>query len=154
MSWSAITELKNAVADNLRQFLVDYSDNLPTFSTEVDGESVEYQLFDNDKWDDPIDPADEDTDSMKDLAEAKADSDITQIVNHIQSNIKTGRASITATTSVEVTGLGFSDTNYSIAFAPSVTAQSFKYASKGVDGFTITASAMTTAVVNWIAIHD
>jgi len=154
MSWSSTTDLEEALADDLRQFLQDYSDNLPEMSTEIDGELVEFKLFDSDKWEDPIDPEDEETDSMKDLAEAKAESDVDAVIAHIQSNIKTGRASLSSATSVAVTGLGFADTNYSIALAPSVNSVRIGYTSKGVSGFTVTASASVTATVDWTATHD
>jgi len=154
MSWSSTTDLKAALADNLRQFMQDYSDKLPTISTEIDGETVEFQLFDNDKWEDSLDPGDEDSDSLKDVAEVKAESDATAIVAHIQSNVKTGRASLSSATSVAVTDLGFPDTNYSIALTPSVTSVRIGYTGKGTNGFTISASASVTATVDWTATHD
>ena len=154
MSWISITDLKNELADNLRQFLVDYSDNLPTMSAEVEGETVEFSLFDNDKWDDPLDPDDSETDSMKDLAEVKAESDVTLIVSHIQDNIKTGRANLAAAATVAVSGLGFSDVDYSILLTASVTSVRIGYTGKTSDGFTVNASAPVTATVDWVAIHD
>jgi hypothetical protein len=78
------------------------------------------------------------------------------------SEFRTGRATIsTGNSFVDISSLGFSDTDYSISLSPNLSANADTvvkgYSSKTADGFRIELTVVvadTDAEVSWTAIHD
>ncbi|MFH1088435.1 MAG: hypothetical protein V1719_01175 [Patescibacteria group bacterium] len=128
---------------------ISLAENFKTFMEDL-SEATGFTFIDTDTWDQPISENTEE--STKSIIEGLYENQTTVLMTHISNNIKLGRATFTAASTVAITGLGFDDNEYSISLTPSTDVRT-RYTLKTSNGFTINTSAVTTGTVDWIAIH-